>query len=146
MSITIDTDMQSDGWPDHSTDIVEQGIHAVLKHENIDEAEASVVLADNDFVQSLNRDYRDKDKPTNVLSFPQNLPMMGDLVFAYGVVVKESQEQSKSFEDHLLHLSVHGSLHLLGYDHIDDDEADIMESKEIEILGVMGVKNPYEIL
>ena len=146
MTITIDIDDHSGDWPDNAQTTVEKGIRGVLKHEDIEEAEASVVFADDDFVQGLNRDYRDKDKPTNVLSFPQDLPMMGDLIFAYGVVKREAQEQNKSFDDHLLHLSVHGSLHLLGYDHINDDEAEEMEAIEIAILREMGVKNPYEIL
>lgn len=146
MTITIDIDDHSGDWPETAHDIVERGIRGVLKHEDVDEAEASVVFGDDDFVQGLNRDYRDKDKPTNVLSFPQDLPMMGDLVFAYGVVKREAEEQSKSFDDHLLHLSVHGSLHLLGYDHIDEGDAEEMEAIEIAILREMGVKNPYEIL
>ncbi|NCT40588.1 MAG: rRNA maturation RNase YbeY [Alphaproteobacteria bacterium] len=145
MSIIIDIDTHSGDWPDSADAVIERGIHAVLAHQDIEEAEASVVLGDDDFVQVLNRDYRDKDKPTNVLSFPQDLPMMGDLVFAYGVVKREAEEQSKTFENHLLHLTVHGSLHLLGYDHIDDGEAEAMEAIEIAVLHGLGVKNPYEI-
>jgi len=144
MSITIDTDIHSGDWPTHSQDIVERGIHAVLKHENVKQAEASVVLGCDDFIHTLNRDYRDKDKPTNVLSFPQDLPMLGDSIFAYETIVREASEQDKSFEDHLLHLSIHSTLHLLGYDHIDDQEAQEMEAIEIKLLDEMGVKNPYE--
>lgn len=146
MTITIDIDEHSGDWPTQAIEIVERGIRAALEHEGVKEAEASVVFGDDDFVRSLNRDYRGKDKPTNVLSFPQDLPMMGDLVFAHDVVAREAQEQGKTFDDHLLHLSVHGSLHLLGYDHIDSDEAEEMETTEIAILREMGVKNPYEIL
>ena len=144
MSIIIDIDLHSGDWPTHSNDIIERGIHAVLSDKNITEAEASVVLGNDDFVQGLNRDYRSKDKPTNVLSFPQDLPMLGDIVFAYETVQREATEQEKSFDDHLLHLTVHGTLHLLGYDHIDDGEAEEMEALEINILEAMGVKNPYE--
>lgn len=145
MSITIDTDIHSGDWPDNSTDIVETGLRAVLSHENVSEAEASVVLGDDAFVQTLNRDYRSKDKPTNVLSFPQDLPMLGDSIFALETITREAEAQSKSFDDHLLHLSIHSTLHLLGYDHIDDDEAEEMEALEIRILADLGVKNPYEI-
>lgn len=144
MSITIDIDIRGDNWPPHSNDIIERGVHAVLKHQSIDEAEASIVLADDDFVQILNRDYRGKDKPTNVLSFPQDLPLLGDIVLAYETIAREAEEQEKSFDDHLLHLTIHGTLHLLGFDHIDDDEAEEMEGLEIVILDQLGVKNPYE--
>lgn len=144
MSIIIDIDINSGVWPVNAKALVEAGVNAVLKHQEIDEAEASVVFGDNDFVQALNRDYRDIDKPTNVLSFPQDLPMMGDIVFALETIEREAREQDKSFDDHLTHLTVHGSLHLLGYDHIDDDEATEMEALEIKILAGMDVKNPYE--
>jgi len=145
LSITIDIDVHSGDWSEKSHNIVERGIRAVLAHEKVDEAEASVVLGNDDFVQGLNRDYRSKDKPTNVLSFPQELPMLGDSIFAFETITREAEAQGKSFDDHLLHLSVHSTLHLLGYDHIDDHEAEEMEAIEIEILNSLGVKNPYEI-
>jgi len=146
MSIIIDSDIHSGDWPPSSTDIVERGIRAVLAHENVHEAEASVVLGGDEFIQELNRDYRGKDTPTNVLSFPQDLPMLGDSIFAVETIQREAEAQNKSFEDHLLHLSIHSTLHLLGYDHIDDKEAKAMEAIEIKILETLGVKNPYEIL
>lgn len=146
MSIIIDIDTHSGDWPSDAEGLVEAAVHAVLVHQRIDEAECSVVLAGDDFVRELNRDYRGKDKPTNVLSFPQDLPMMGDIIFAHETVLREAGEQGKSFDDHLSHLTVHGALHLLGFDHIDDDEAVEMEALEIVILKGMGVKNPYEIL
>ncbi len=144
MNITIEINKHSDNWPPHSDSIVERGINAVLDQQNINQAEASVVLANNDFVQTLNRDYRGQDKPTNVLSFPQDLPMLGDIVFAYETVAQEAKEQDKSFDDHLLHLTIHGVLHLLGHDHMNDEEAEEMENLEIELLSKLGVKNPYE--
>ena len=145
MTITIDIDEHSGDWPANASEIIERGVHAVLADQDIVSAEASVVLGSDPFVQELNRDYRGKDKPTNVLSFPQDLPLLGDLVFAYETVKRESDEQQKSFDEHLLHLCVHGTLHLLGYDHIGDAEAEEMEALEIKILATMGVKNPYEI-
>ena len=108
--------------------------------------ELSIVLADNDFVQDLNKEWRGKDKPTNVLSFPQDEPgMLGDIILAYETIVDEAQTQQKRFEDHATHLIIHGLLHLLGHDHEEDHEAEIMERLEIEILQDLGVKNPYEI-
>ncbi|MEZ5813389.1 MAG: rRNA maturation RNase YbeY [Alphaproteobacteria bacterium] len=112
---------------------------------NGENQELSLVLADNDFVQKLNKEWRGKDKPTNVLSFPQDEPsMLGDIILAYETVAEEAEAQGKRFEDHMIHLIAHGLLHLLGHDHEEDHEAEIMESLEIEILAAMNIKNPYE--
>ena len=114
-------------------------------------SEVSLVLADDAMVQELNRDWRGKDKPTNVLSLPgeDDFPvpdaprLLGDIVLAQETVAREALEQSKSFNHHLSHLVVHGMLHLLGYDHIEDDEAEEMEALEIELLAGMGIADPY---
>ncbi len=140
MTITIDIDKQCSLWKDED---IEGVIERTLAFMEIYEAEVSVVLADDTFVQNLNREYRNKDKPTNVLSFPQDAPMLGDIVLAYETIAHEASDQDKAFSDHLSHLLVHGTLHLLGYDHETDEEAEEMEGLEIEILGEMGVKNPY---
>jgi probable rRNA maturation factor len=108
----------------------------------------TVLFESDEQVRLLNRDFRDKDKPTNVLSFPMleiedGRFMLGDLVLAHGVIEREAQEQGKSFDDHLTHLIVHGTLHLAGYDHMEDGEAEEMESLEIRILADMGIENPY---
>lgn len=109
--------------------------------------EVSVLLTSDDEVQILNRDYRDKDKPTNVLSFPQDEPsMLGDIVMALETIEREAAEQDKPLEDHVRHLLVHGALHLLGYDHIEDEQAEEMEALEVEILAQMNIKNPYTAL
>lgn len=98
---------------------------------------------------SLNLTYRGKDKPTNVLSFPFEVPpgmemsLLGDLVICRQVVEKEAQEQGKPLEAHWAHMVVHGSLHLLGYDHIEDDEAEEMEALETEIMLALGYEDPY---
>ncbi len=116
--------------------------------------ELSIVLADDDFVRDLNARYRGQDKPTNVLSFPQDDAELadpskgffyGDVILAYQTVRAEAQIQKKAFDDHFAHLVLHGFLHLLGHDHEDDVEAEDMEQLEIAILQRFGIKNPYEI-
>lgn len=126
-------------------------------------AEMSLVLADDALVQTLNRDYRDKDKPTNVLSFAlldgsddsdddtddvlardEGMPILiGDVILAFETVRREAREQGKSIENHLTHLVIHGVLHLLGYDHQSDPDADRMERLETSILARMGIADPY---
>lgn len=117
--------------------------------------ELTIALANDDLVHVLNREYRDLDKPTNVLSFasidsedfeqealmsPFNL---GDIILSYQTIERECQEQGKFLMDHIKHLTVHGVLHLLGYDHQNDDEATNMETLEIRILEQLDVQNPY---
>lgn len=106
--------------------------------------EISVVFADMEEIQDLNRRFRNVDKPTNVLSFPNDGIFLGDIVLCYDVIRKEALEQNKMFDSHMIHLVVHSILHLLGYDHISDDEAEEMEALEIKILDkVFGIANPY---
>ncbi len=127
---------------------------AILPKAAIDrELEVSIVLANDDLVQVLNREYREKDKPTNVLTFAsldgdepvpeEGVLNLGDVILSFQTIERECQEQGKFPLDHIKHLTVHGVLHLLGYDHITDDEATDMETLEIRILERMGVQNPY---
>ena len=109
-----------------------------------DDVVVSVVLADNDFVHNLNRYYRGKDAPTNVLSFENEAPLVGDIVVAYGVTRDEAKAQGKSFSAHLAHLLTHGTLHLQGYDHLNDKDANKMERLEIKLMKKMGYENPYK--
>lgn len=113
------------------------------------DAELTIRIVDEEESQQLNRDYRGKDKPTNVLSFPFEVPpgvemdLLGDMIICRQVVEKEAIEQSKPLIAHWAHMVVHGSLHLLGYDHIEDDEAEEMEALETEIMLDMGFDDPY---
>lgn len=108
-------------------------------------SEVSVFITDSEHIKSLNEKYRGIDKPTNVLSFPCDIDhgVLGDIVLAIDVVKNESIEQNKTFNNHLRHLVVHSLLHLIGYDHINNSDADIMEGLEIKILEKMGISNPY---
>lgn len=106
--------------------------------------EMAVVLADDAFIHELNRTYRGMDKATNVLAFADGEGSeLGDVVLALETVEREAKEQGKRFRDHAAHLLVHGTLHLLGYDHLKDREAKRMEQLEVEILKNLGVGNPY---
>ncbi|MQL50521.1 rRNA maturation RNase YbeY [Photorhabdus khanii] len=113
------------------------------------ESEVTIRIVDKAESQDLNLTYRGKDKPTNVLSFPfeappeVDLPLLGDLIICRQVVEKEAEEQQKTVEEHWAHMVVHGCLHLLGYDHIEDDEAEEMESLETEIMQKLGYADPY---
>ncbi|BCK62127.1 endoribonuclease YbeY [Aeromonas caviae] len=113
------------------------------------EAEVTVRIVDEAESNELNLTYRGKDKPTNVLSFPfeappgLELPLLGDLVICRQVVEREAAEQGKPLMAHWAHMVVHGSLHLLGYDHIEDDEADEMEALERDIMQELGFADPY---
>lgn len=113
------------------------------------DAEVTVRIVDNPESQQLNLAYRGKDKPTNVLSFPFQCPpgielsLLGDLVICAPEVVTEAKEQGKSLTAHWAHMVVHGSLHLLGFDHINDDDAEQMETEEVTILQQLGFTNPY---
>ena len=112
-------------------------------------ADLAIRLVDNKEGRALNRHYRGKDYATNVLSFPAELPegvklpLLGDLVICVPVVAREARDQGKQLNDHYAHLTVHGALHLLGWDHEDEREAECMEQLEREILATLGISDPY---
>lgn len=120
------------------TSVTDQAFELTIRLVNIDES------------QQLNSQYRQKDKPTNVLSFPFEVPdgielnLLGDLVVCVQVVEQEAKEQNKRLFDHWAHMIIHGCLHLLGYDHINDADADEMEALEVKILADLSINNPYE--
>ena len=135
-----------DGLP--TLEQIEQWATAAVQPES-DDVEMTVRIVDEAESQTLNRTYRAKDRPTNVLSFPfecpteVSLPLLGDLVICRQVVEYEAAEQEKPLMAHWAHMVVHGSLHLLGYDHIDDSEAEEMESLETKIMQGLGFVDPY---
>lgn len=114
-----------------------------------EQGELSVRIVDTDEGRALNRDYRDKDYATNVLSFPAELPpgvplpILGDLVLCAPVIAREAEEQGKPLKHHYAHMLVHGVLHLLGHDHMDEAEAEAMEAIEREVLAGLGIPDPY---
>ena len=137
---------QESGLP--TAEQIEQWATAAVEPKS-DEVEMTVRIVDEAESHELNLNYRGKDRPTNVLSFPfecpdeVELPLLGDLVICRQVVEREAQEQDKPLMAHWAHMVVHGSLHLLGYDHIEDDEAEEMESLETQIMTELGFADPY---
>ena len=157
MSLTVDVSISED----LDSDIPESGEEDVPEPSLLQSwaqaaylsdvpAVASMLVTTADEIQQLNKQYRDKDKATNVLSFPMESPeevdlcLLGDIVLCAKVIRQEALEQSKSEQAHWAHMVVHGMLHLQGYDHVDDEEADEMEQKEIFILNQLGFDNPYK--
>lgn len=137
-----------------SDEVLQQWVNCALETAGfLKAAEITLRFTTNQEIQALNRDFRNKDKPTNVLSFPFEVPeflqdeepTLGDIIIAMPVIETEAKEQQKTIIDHLAHMTVHGTLHLLGFDHIDDEEAEEMEALEIQILAKLGISNPYEI-
>lgn len=159
--LEIDVMREAGEWPGQAEEWVRRAAeHAYVVAGPAEEAELCIVLADDPFVRNLNKTYRGKDKPTNVLSFPVadmpaaaggepiwagdgRMTLLGDVVLAQETVAGEAEAQGKSFADHLSHLVVHGILHLLGHDHEVDVEADEMEALERDILEDLGIADPY---
>jgi probable rRNA maturation factor len=129
-------------------------VAAEIADADVGEAELAVMLTDDSGIRTLNNNWRGIDKPTNVLSFPALQPtgligpgegprMLGDIAIAYETTRKEADDEQKPFDHHLSHLAVHGFLHLVGYDHEKDDDAEAMEALEREILAQLGIPDPY---
>jgi probable rRNA maturation factor len=164
----LEIDIESDEEWDSSTDwslLVRNAAEAAIAESAFPQltvsmrgVELSVRLAGDEEVRALNSEWRGKDKPTNVLSFPMleeadlaeaNVAgpelLLGDIVLARGVCEREAAEKDIPVERHATHLLVHGTLHLLGYDHLEDEEAADMESREVRALARLGIDDPYEV-
>ncbi len=127
-------------------DLTKEAVNKTLSLTETTATEISIVFANDTFIQDLNNRYRGKDKPTNVLSFPQDDDdSLGDIVLALETIEKEAIDQNKTLNAHTKHLIVHGTLHLLGLDHENKTDAAEMEALEIKVLKALGIKNPYEI-
>jgi probable rRNA maturation factor len=150
MPYQIDIEINSVSNHIPSLDSIERWISAALQSDELNEAEVSIYIVDEAESQELNFQYRGKDKPTNVLSFPADIPeevgvpLLGDLVVCAPIVEREAQEQGKSLDAHWAHMLIHGTLHLLGYDHTEDDEAEVMEALETRLVTQLNFPAPYD--
>ena len=163
MAIKVRLRIDDKRWKDALSDVekcVKKAAASAWKRGNtgdfeipVKQAEVSVLLTDDQAVHALNKEYRGIDRPTNVLSFAalddENEPivdpmLLGDIVVAFETTKREASEQKCSLADHLFHLIVHGTLHLIGYDHMEEQDAVEMEALEIKILADNGLENPYE--
>jgi len=151
-SLNIEVSISEQKWTAallDAPDLCRAAIHGL---HDVPSGEVSILLCDDDQVRRLNKDYRHQDKPTNVLSFANDddtesldlgTRLLGDIVIAYGVTSREAQNEGKTLADHLTHLVIHGMLHLLGFDHETDAEAERMEDLEISALARLGIADPY---
>ncbi|HPF46562.1 MAG: rRNA maturation RNase YbeY [Alphaproteobacteria bacterium] len=167
LEISVDYDQWQEKLPGYKT-LIEKALEQIIKNvkegkffSNFSLLELSIVLCDNQLIHQLNKDFRNQDKPTNVLSFngleadeierylkshrkaPEHPYSLGEIYIAYEIMVKEAKEAEISFEDHFTHLVIHGILHLLGYDHIEDQDAEVMENLESSLLANLGIDDPY---
>ncbi len=162
MNITVDIQSATKSDDSPEPEPIRLWIKKTLEHSSVStllpaeyitskkDIELSLRIVDCEESQELNHQYRQKDKPTNILSFPSELPKglpfvhLGDLVVCAPVVSEEAQEQNKKLYDHWAHMLVHGTLHLMGFDHIEDDDAEIMEALEVDILSTLNIADPYQ--
>lgn len=159
--IDIQISVEGGSWPDETALLAQSArvIGAAAGHLARAEGqpfpkqppELSLLFTDDASIRTINAEWREQDKPTNVLSFPAYPlapgdmpgPMLGDIILAYETLQREAGELGKPFDEHLTHLLVHGFLHLFGYDHMETDEAEEMEGLETRILGELGLSDPY---
>ncbi len=150
MNLSLDCQIATDNRDIPTLTDIELWVSVAIG-QRMDNAQICVRIVDEDEIAGLNFNYRAKNTPTNVLSFPADLPdyidlpILGDLVVCAPVVNREAIDQEKFSQSHWAHMIIHGTLHLLGYDHINDDDAVAMENLEIELLSSLNIANPYEI-
>ncbi|MCF6322038.1 MAG: rRNA maturation RNase YbeY [Rhizobiaceae bacterium] len=155
-SPVIELNIACEGWPpiEELHKLAGEAISAITKIAKLNypaDAQLSLLFCDDEEITALNKKFRQQNKPTNVLSFPvaHSLPdgpeaeMLGDIAFSLQKIKEEAALDNKKFEHHLIHLMIHGFLHLFGYDHLEDDNATIMETLEKEALGSLGIADPY---
>jgi probable rRNA maturation factor len=165
MNIIVEIATESEKWsqqPEINSDFFSGIVRSVLsQHPNfqvLNEVELSILLTDNERMTKLNNEFRNKNNATNVLSFPDleldwrtivefipdaDYMYFGDIAFGYDIINSEAKMKSISFQDHFYHLTIHAIFHILGYDHMSEDEARIMENMEVKILDIFGIKSPY---
>ncbi|MCD7058515.1 rRNA maturation RNase YbeY [Pelagibacterium xiamenense] len=151
--LEIDIAVEDGDWPEGLEPLAETALRTALEHSGrqlAGPAELSVLLTDDAHQKDLNRQWRGKDSATNVLSFPQIEPdgpvmgLLGDISLGYETLVRETVELEKPFEHHFVHLLVHGMLHILGFDHVSENEALVMEARETDIMRLLGYPDPYD--
>ena len=148
---TVDLQLACDAKNLPTPELFQQWVDAALTSVTTKIFELTIRLVDTTESQEINHHYRHKNKPTNVLSFPFEVPdgielnLLGDLIICKQVVEQEANEQKKALFDHWAHMVIHGCLHLLGYDHINDTDANEMEALEIQILAKLTIDNPYNM-
>lgn len=155
MSVEIDIAIAGGDWPptDNLSAMLKAAVDATVKQLGFADktSELSVLLTGDEEIRSINAQWRSMDKPTNVLSFPAVQlipgdspgPLLGDIIMAQETIVREAAIDGKTFDAHFSHLAVHGLLHLLGYDHENDEDAEVMEGLERQILAKLGIADPY---
>ena len=146
----IEVEIEDEAWTAALPDAVAVVQRSATVALGTVEGDVVVLLTDDAAVQEINARFRDRDQPTNVLSFPAadmtipgHAPHLGDLMLAHGVCAAEAAAQGKTLADHLMHLTIHGVLHLLGRDHVEEVEAEAMEAEERTLLASLGVADPY---
>lgn len=151
MTVTVDIQRDNGNAANPSdADIRHWLTHCLNAQHPGQDFEVSICIVSPGDIQALNKQYRNKPKPTNVLSFPTNFPkelgitLLGDIVICADILAEEAKAQGKTLQAHWAHIVIHGLLHLQGYDHINDTDASIMENLEIQYLQQLGFNNPYE--
>jgi probable rRNA maturation factor len=155
--MTVSIEVEDEAWAAEPglDELTRNAVRAALQGAEVENRHCAVAVlfTDDAAIAEINAEWRGKDSPTNVLSFPTSANALvpdgeprplGDIVLAHGVIAREAAEQGKTLRDHTAHLMVHGTLHLLGYDHESDDEAEEMEALETRILKGLGISDPYE--